>query len=69
MIGFVLVVGEEDIGEVEFSAWDVNRLEGVDEGLVEALDVVAIGRAENAGEGRLGLRKENLLHPWGRSWC
>ena len=37
---------------------DVNQLECIDEGLVEAFDVVFVGRAVKGGEGRLGLREE-----------
>ena len=33
-------------------------MEGVDEGLIEALDVVVVGRARDGGGGRLGLREE-----------
>ena len=58
VIGLVVVVGEEDIGEVDLAAWDVDQLEGVDEGLVEELDVVVFGRANNGRKGRLGLHKE-----------
>ena len=54
----MVVVGEEDIGDVDLAAWDVDRLKGVDEGLVEALDIVVVGRADDGGEGCLGLRKE-----------
>ena len=54
----MVVVGEEDIVEVNLSAWGVNRLEGVDKGLVEALDVVVIGRANDGGKGCLGIREE-----------
>ena len=37
---------------------DVDQLECIDEGLVEAFDVVFVGRAVKGGEGRLGLREE-----------
>ena len=33
-------------------------MEGVDKGLVEALDVFIVGRDDNGGEGCLGLREE-----------
>ena len=55
---FVIIVREEYVGEVNLAAWDVDQLKSVDEGLVEAIDVVVIGRANNWGEGSLGLRKE-----------
>ena len=55
---FVIVVGEEDIGEVNLAAWDVNRLEDVDEGLIEAINVVVVGSADDGGEGRLEFREE-----------
>ena len=61
----MVVVREEDIGEVDLAAWDINRLEGVDEGLVEALDVVVFGRVSDGGEGRLGLRKDSFCILWG----
>ena len=58
VLGLVVVVVEEDIGEVELAAWDVDRLEGVDKGFAEALDLVVVGRTDDGGEGRLGLREE-----------
>ena len=61
MLGLVVVFREEDIGEVDLAAWDVDRLEGVDKGLLEALDVVIVGRADDGGKGRLGLREEIFL--------
>ena len=53
----MIAVGEEDAGEVDFAAWDVDQLEGVDKGLVEALDIVVVGRDEDGGEGCLGFRE------------
>ena len=47
MLDLVVVVGEEDIGEVDLAVWDVNQLEGVDEGFIEALDVVVVGRVDD----------------------
>ena len=58
VLGCVVVVGEENVGEIHRAAWDVDQLECVDEGLVEAFDVVVVGRANNGGKGRLGLREE-----------
>ena len=58
VLGLVVVVGEENVGEIDRAARDVNRLECVDKGLVEAFDVVVVGRANNGGEGRLVLRGE-----------
>ena len=58
MLVLVVVAVEEDIGEVDLAAWNVNRLEGVDKVLVEALDVVFVGPADDGGEGRLCLREE-----------
>ena len=37
----------------------------VDERLIEALDVVVVRRANNRGEGRLGLREEIFCVLWG----
>ena len=67
-LGLVVVVGEEDIVEVNLSAWGVNRLEGVDKGLVEALDIVVVGRDEDGGEGLLGFR-EGIFCVLGGSHC
>ena len=60
----MVVVREEYIGEVDLAAWDIDRLEGVDKGLVEALDVIIVGRADDGGEGRLGLC-EDIFHIFG----
>ena len=54
----MVVFREEDIGEVDLTAWEVDRLEGAEKGLVEALDVVIVGRSNNGDEGCLGLREE-----------
>ena len=54
----MIVVGEEDVGEANLAAQDVNKLESVDEGLVELLDVVVVGRADDRGEGRLSFCEE-----------
>ena len=54
----MIAVGEEDVGEVNFPARDVDRLESVDGGLVEAIDVVVVGCADDGGKGRLGFREE-----------
>ena len=56
----MVLVREEDVGQVDRASGDVDRLQGVDERLVEALDVVVIWLADDGGEGRLGLRKEIL---------
>ena len=58
MLGLVVVAGDEDIVEVDLANWDVDQLEGVDKGLVEALDFVIVGRTNDGGEGCLGLREE-----------
>ena len=57
---FVVGVIEQDVGEVNCTAGDVDRLEGVDEGFVEPLDIVVVRRADDGGEGGLRLRKEVL---------
>ena len=58
VIIFVIVVGEEDFGEANLSAKDVNQLESVDKGFVDPLDVVVVGRANDGGKGRLCFREE-----------
>ena len=58
VIGLVVVVGEEDIGEADLAAWDIDRLEDVDEGLIEVLEVVGVERTDDKDEGRLGLCEE-----------
>ena len=57
VLGLVIVFGEENVGEIDCAAWDIDRLGCVDEGLVEAFEVVVVGRANNGGEGCLGLRE------------
>ena len=55
---FVIVVEEEDIREVALAAWGFDWLEGVDEGLLEALAVFFVGRADDRGKIRLGFCEE-----------
>ena len=55
VLRLVFLFREEDFGQVDRAAGDVNRLQGVDERLVEALDVVVVWRSDNGGEGRLSL--------------
>ena len=43
----VFLVREGDVGQVDRAAGEVNRLQGVDERLVEALDVVVVRRADD----------------------
>ena len=54
----MIVVREENVGEIDRAARDVDQLECVDERLVEAFDVVVVWRANDGGDGRLGLREE-----------
>ena len=42
VLGFVIIAREENIGEIDRSAQDVDRLECVDKGLVEAFDFVVV---------------------------
>ena len=58
MLLLVFLVREEDFIQVDRAARDVDRLQSVDERLVEALDVVVVWRTDNRGKGRLGLREE-----------
>ena len=58
MLVFVIVFGEEDVKEVDLAARDVDRLDSVDEGFVEPLDVIIVRRADDGGEGRLGFCEE-----------
>ena len=60
MLCLVFLVREEDFGKVDRAARDVNRLQGVDLRIVEALDVVIVWRADDGGEGCLSLREEIL---------
>ena len=46
---FVILVREEDVGEVDLAARDVDRLTSVDEGFVEPLGFVVVGRADDGG--------------------
>ena len=55
---FIIIVGEEDDGEVNLATLDVNRLESVDKGFIEPLEVVVVGRTNNGGEVLLGFREE-----------
>ena len=57
---FVIVVGEEDVGEVDLAARDVDRLESIDKGFVEPLDVVVVGRANDGGKRPPGLPQRDL---------
>ena len=57
---FVFGIGEQDVGEVDRAAGDVDGLEGVDKRLVEPLDTVVVRRADDGGEGGLRLREEVL---------
>ena len=57
----MFVVQEENVREIDRAARDVDQLECVDKGLVEAFDVFVVGRADNGGEGRLGLCEEIFL--------
>ena len=58
MLRLVFLVCEEYVGQVDRAAGDVNRLQGIDERLVEAIDVVVVWRADDGVEGRLSLREE-----------
>ena len=60
VLRIVFLVGEEDVGQVDRDAGDIDRLQGVDERLVEALEVVVVWRADDRGEGCLSLREEIL---------
>ena len=60
MIFFVVSVREQDAGEVDGAAGDVDLLEGVDERLGEPLDIVVVRRANDGGEGHLRLSEEVL---------
>ena len=72
MFCFVVGVQEQEVGEVDGAAGDVDRLKGVDERLGEPLDIVVVRRAGDGGEGGLRLREEVLGNlrschcPW---WC
>ena len=72
MFCFVVGVREQNAGEVNGAAGDVDRLEGVDKRLGEPLDIVVVRRADDGGEGGLRLNEEVLgdlgsCHsPW---WC
>ena len=50
MLGLVVVAREENVGEIDRAARDVDRLECVDKGLFEAFDVVVVGGANNRGK-------------------
>ena len=58
MLGPVVIVREDNDGEIDRAAQDVDQLECIYEGFVEAFDIVILGCAENGGKGRLGLRQE-----------
>ena len=58
MLRLVFLVCEEDVGQVDRAAEDIDRLQGIDKRLVEALDAVVIRSADDGGEGRLSLRDE-----------
>ena len=60
MLRLVVLVREEDVRKVDRAARDIDRLQGVDERLVEALDIVVVRSADNGGEGCLSLREEIL---------
>ena len=57
---FMAGVREQEVGEVDGAAGDVNLLKGVDERLGEPLDSVAVRRADDGIEGGLRLREEVL---------
>ena len=72
MFCFVVGVREQEVGEVDGAAGEVNPLKGVDERLDESLDIVIVWLSDDGGEGSLRLREEVLVNlgschcPW---WC
>ena len=54
----LIVVREDNVGDINRATRDINRLECVDERLVEAFDVVVVLRADDGGKGRLGICEE-----------
>ena len=60
MFCFVIGVRQQEVGEVDGAAGDVDRLKGVDECLGETLDIVVVWRADDESEGGLRLREEVL---------
>ena len=65
VLGLVVVVGEENVGEIDRAARDFIWLECVEEVLIEAFDIVVVGRADNGGESCLVLREELFRILWG----
>ena len=62
VFSLVIVVREEHFGKIDRAAWDVNRLECVDERLVEAFDVVIVRRSDNGGEGAWASAKRSFAY-------
>ena len=52
MLRLVFLVHKEDAGQVNHIAGDVDRLQGVDERLVEVLDIFVVRRANNGAAKR-----------------
>ena len=65
MFSLVIVVQEENVGEIDRAARDVDRMECVDKRLVDVFDVIVLWRVDDGGERRMGLREETFCFLWG----